>query len=275
MTAGIFQLRRQRRVSSSAERGSLRVHLQIIWALMIRELATRYGRDNAGFLWAVGEPLIFCFGAFAMWVSIRPAYEHGIRILPFVVTGYLPLTLLRHMMVQAMYCVKANSGLLYHRKIAVLHLFFSRIVLEFAAITIAFIAVLAILSPYGLVSFPRRPGLAYGAWLLEAWISMAMAMILGALSQITELVEKVVPVLIYVLMPISGTYFMAAWLPPRIRDALLVLPFLHCNEMLRAAFFSDSIKTYYNVPYVIMCAMIMTFFGLALMQFVRDKIEVE
>ena len=75
--------------------GPLR-HLSIVRALMLRELITRYGREGLGFLWVIGEPLVFCLGVVLMWNLIRPEYEHGIRLGPMVMTGYMALLLLRH-----------------------------------------------------------------------------------------------------------------------------------------------------------------------------------
>ena len=65
-------------------------------ALMMREMVTRYGREGLGFLWVVGEPLMFCLGVIVMWTFLKPAYEHGVRVGPFVMTGYMCLLLLRH-----------------------------------------------------------------------------------------------------------------------------------------------------------------------------------
>jgi hypothetical protein len=46
----------------------------------MREMTTRYGREGLGFLWVVGEPLLFCFGVIIMWTLVKPAYE-GSQIL--------------------------------------------------------------------------------------------------------------------------------------------------------------------------------------------------
>ena len=62
--------------------------LRVIGALMMRELTTRFGREGLGFAWLVGEPLIFCFGVIILWSFSKPAYEHGVRIAPFVL-GFL------------------------------------------------------------------------------------------------------------------------------------------------------------------------------------------
>src|SRR5580658_8053057 len=106
-------------------------HRRIIWALALRELATRYGRENIGFLWVIGEPILFCGAVSAMWSVIRPPYEHGIRLVPFLVTGYMPILLVRHILAHGMYAVRVNASLLYHRQVSILHLFFARSLVEF------------------------------------------------------------------------------------------------------------------------------------------------
>ena len=252
-----------------------RSHASIIWALLLRELATRYGRSNIGFLWVVAEPLMFCAGVLALWTVIRPPYEHGIRILPFVITGYMPIILVRHMVQQAVNCVRANTALLYHRQVTVLHLFVARLTLEFVGVSMAFLVVCVVLGLFGQLAAPVRLDLVYGGWFLLAWIAFGLALLVGALSQIVEVIERFVSLMTYVLVPLSGTFYMAAWLPPAYRDSVLYLPLLHPVEMVRAGFFGDSVHTYYSAPYAAAWAAGLTLIGLLLMRFVRRRIEVE
>ena len=91
----------------------------------------------------------------------------------------------------------------------------------------------------------------------------------------TEVIERFVSLMTYVLVPLSGTFYMAAWLPPAYRDSVLYLPLLHPVEMVRAGFFGDSVHTYYSAPYAAAWAAGLTLIGLLLMRFVRRRIEVE
>ncbi|MGI4747326.1 MAG: hypothetical protein ACRYFY_14990 [Janthinobacterium lividum] len=43
-----------------------------------RELHTRYGRETIGFLWIIGEPILFCGGVTILWTAMRPTHEHGL-----------------------------------------------------------------------------------------------------------------------------------------------------------------------------------------------------
>ena len=254
---------------------TVREHANIIWALMLRELATRYGRDNIGFLWVIGEPLLFFSAVLTMWTAIRSPYEHGIRLTPFLMTGYMPTLLMRHMISHTMNCVKANAGLLYHRRISVQHLFFARLALEFLGVTLAFFVVATILSIYGAIQPPTQFGLVYAGWLFLAWVTFGISLILSALGELVEIVDKLVGALTYILVPISGMFFMAAWLPDKYRPIALLVPFLNCIEMIRGGFFGHDVRVYYNAWYVAGWGIGTTFVGLILLSFVRARVEVE
>ena len=240
--------------SFGADRPALgaRRHGGIIWALLLRELATRYGRSNLGFLWLIGEPLLFCGGVLALWTVIKPPYEHGIRVIPFVLTGYMPIILVRHMISHAVNCIRANGGLLYHRDITVIHLFVARLLLEFIGVTLGFLLVAVVLGLFGQVEVLAKPMLVFAGWGLLAWIAFGLALIMGALSEIYEVAERFVALFTYILVPVSGTFYMAAWLPEQYRQAALYLPILHTVEMIRDGFLGDTVRTYYNPVYA-MC----------------------
>lgn len=248
---------------------------RIIWALALREVATRYGRENLGFLWVIGEPLLFCASVSVMWSVIKPNYEHGVRIVPFVVTGYMPILLVRHILAHGMYAVRINAPLLYHRQVSVLHLFFARSMVEFIGVTFAFFVIFAALAPFGLIDPPKDLALVYVGWFLLGWISFALAIIFGAIFELFEPIDRIVQIITYILVPLSGTFYMAAWIPEQFRGYVLLLPFLNTVEMVRGGFFGEFVPTYYNIPYTVAWAAGLTVLGLLLAAFVRNRVLVD
>ena len=79
----------------------------------MREMTTRFGRKGLGFAWLVAEPMLFCFGVLILWSFTKPAYEHGIRLAPFVMPGYMCLILIRHLISLLSAALPAHIGLLY------------------------------------------------------------------------------------------------------------------------------------------------------------------
>ena len=254
---------------------TMRRNGRILWALIMRELSTRYGRDNIGFLWLLGEPLIFAFGVLVMWSVIKPTYEHGIKVAPFVITGYMPVLLVRHMISHGLNSVKSNVSLLYHRQVTVLHLYIARLTLEVIGVSLSFAVSVAVLISLGLVEAPADFHLIYIGWFVLAWISFGLTLILGAIAEIFEYVERFVQLFTYILVPLSGTFYMVAWIPARFRETLLYIPFIHCIEMIRAGFFGEFVPTFYNFGYPAAWGAGLTLAGLFLLRFVRERIDVD
>lgn len=248
---------------------------RIINALIIRELNTRFGRDGIGFVWIVAEPLSFCFGVLLLWSLIKPEYEQGVRLAPFVMTGYLSLILMRHFIQQFSGALQANTGLLHHRQIAPLHLFAARGVLEFLGTTAAFLTVYLILLAFNQVSPPKDYLSIYIGWFTVAWVGCGFALILAGLAMKFEAMERIVPLLGYILVPLSGAFSMASWIPASYREIYLLLPFPHGIELVRHGVFGEFIETHYDIPYALILGSTMNIVGLLLVAIGRNDIDVD
>src|SRR3977135_3646659 len=113
-----------------AFRRSFAVQRRVISALFMRQFVTRWGRRNLGFAWLFAEPLVFALPVIALWSMIRSPYEHGLPMIAFVWSGYLPILLFRHVTGRALYTIKFNAAMLYHRQVTPLDIFIGRQGLE-------------------------------------------------------------------------------------------------------------------------------------------------
>src|ERR1700674_1203010 len=109
---------------------ALGVQKRVIGALFMREFVTRWGRRNLGFAWLFAEPLVFALPVIGMWSLIRSPVEHGLPMIAFVWTGYLPLLIFRHVTGHALYTIKQNAAMLYHRQVTPFDIFIGRQGLE-------------------------------------------------------------------------------------------------------------------------------------------------
>lgn len=250
-------------------------HSRMVTALMMREISTRFGRDGLGFAWLILEPLAFCVGVLVLWSLTKPAYEHGIKLQAFVMTGYMCLILIRHQISYSVAAINSNIGLLHHRQIKPIHIFLSRNLLEIGGATTAFIVVYVALLSLRVVDLPRDYFLVYCGWLLLAWLGFGFAMFMAGLAMMFDVIERIIPVLTYILIPLSGAFFMVAWMPPKVREVYLLLPFPHPIEMLRAGVFGEFVETHYDVVYPLAWGAVFLITGLLLMAASRDKIDVE
>ena len=98
----------------------LTVLARTLEALVIRDMMARYGRANIGFLWVVVEPMILTLGVMTIWSAMKSPYEHGVQVVALVMTGYMPLTLFRHLTNPAVFFYRRSIPLLYHRHVTLI-----------------------------------------------------------------------------------------------------------------------------------------------------------
>src|SRR5262245_43972077 len=239
------------------------VQTRCLKALMIRDMMMRYGRANIGFLWVILEPMILTAGVMGIWSLIRPPYEHGIQIVAIVLTGYMPLTLWRHITNAGVTAFRRNIGLLYHRHVTLIDTLLARTLLEFAGTTCALLVVYGVLLSADIVEGMADPGLAAMAWLLMGLLSAGVAVNFAVLTEYSEVTERFIQPFQYLMLPLSGTFFMVEWLPTLGRELIWYNPTVHCYEMFRAGFFGEGVNTYYDAWYPLLWSLLLLFAGIS------------
>jgi capsular polysaccharide transport system permease protein len=253
----------------------LRVQGRVVVALMLREIYTRFGRDNIGFAWIIAEPAIFCLSVILLWSFIKHSGHAETPIVPFLLTGYMPLLMYRHMVSRTMRCMQANAALLYHRQITVMTLYISRIAVEILGTSAAFMFCMLAFFLSGHIEVPDDPPLMLAGWLLYAWYAAATAILVGALSERSEVTEKIWGPISYVMIPLSGTFYMVDWMPAQVREAILWMPPVNGVEMIRGGYFSASVTAHFDAIYLVYVNLVLTACGLYVAKDARDHVEIE
>lgn len=255
--------------------GAWRVQTRVVHALMLRELHTRFGRENIGFLWIMVEPLLFAGLVSIMWRLVKGPEEHGVGIVAFVVTGYIPITLFRHAVSRSISIFVANGSLLYHQQIKILDFIVVRFVLEMLGGMMAFAFIVPVLIYFEAFPVPSDMGMFILGWLIYSLVTLSICLVIAPLSEMSEVVEKLVPVTTYIMIPFSGAFSMASWLSPSVRDYMLLSPFVDAMELMRGGIWGDELTVYYNLSVPLVFSMICTLLGLALCRRVRRHMAVE
>lgn len=255
-------------------RAGWRIQIRVVSALMVRELTTRFGRENIGFLWMMGEPLLFAVLVGLMW-SVMRADEHGIGVVAFVVTGYIPLTLFRNAVSRSVKAFTANGSLLYHRQIKILDFILVRFAIEMIGAMMAYLFIGCVLMALGMFPVPANVGYLVAGWLQYCLFTFALVAILTPLSEQSEILEKFVPVTTYIMIPFSGTFNMMSWLTPKLRDVLYWSPPVNAMEMMRYGVFGNEVTPYYDPAVPLGISMVLLPIGLALCRRVRKTLVVE
>lgn len=245
---------------------SLRVQMRVLSALLMREVLTRYGRHNIGFLWLFVEPMIFTIGITTFWNLSKAVHGSNLPITAFAVTGYSTVLLWRNMPGRCILAVSPNLSLMYHRNVKVLDIFLSRLILEAAGATISFVTLTLVFSFVGWMSLPEDLLEVSLGWVMTAWFGFSLALVLGALSEMNELVEKLWHPAAYLLFPLSGAAFLVNSLPKAAQDIVTLLPMVHGVELVREGFFGSQIVAHYSLGYMASCNSALMFLGLILVR---------
>jgi capsular polysaccharide transport system permease protein len=251
------------------------VQVRVIHALMIRELTTRFGRENIGFLWIMAEPLLFAILVAILWRLTKGTEEHGVSVVAFVITGYIPLTLFRHVVNRSVAAFTVNSGLLYHKQITILDFIFTRFLIEVIGSMMAYVFIAAPLVLIGEFPAPANIGMVLSGWFLYCFFCFSLSLVISPLSEMSEVLEKFVPVTTYIMIPFSGCFTLVSWLTPGARQYLLWSPFVNSMELMRGGIWGDEITAYYNPWNPLICSLLFTMLGLILCRRVRRTLAVE
>ncbi|HJT52190.1 MAG TPA: ABC transporter permease [Nitrosospira sp.] len=252
-----------------------RIQTRVISALMIREVTTRFGRENIGFLWIMVEPLLFAVLVGIMWSYMKGTSEHGISVMAFTVSGYIPLVLFRHAVNRAIGLFKANGALMYHRQIKIMDFVLVRFLIEFIGHMMAYFFIALVLFTFDIFPTPFDIGLMLLGWIYYSVFILALCFILAPLSETSEIMEKLVPVTTYIMIPFSGAFTMMSWMTPAVQDFLWYSPFVHPMEMMRYGIFGNAVSPHFDYAYTPAVSMVCIAFGLSLCRRIRRKLVVE
>lgn len=254
---------------------SLNIQTRVTHALLMREVITRYGRHNIGFLWLFLEPMLFTMGITIIWTLSNLKHEANIPITAFAVTGYSSILLWRNCSGRVIKAIEANLSLMHHRNVRVLDIFSSRIILEISGATTSMIALTILFTTLGWMSLPADILTTIEGWLLLAWFAFSLGLVIGSISEMSEIIERIWHIFTYLMFPLSGAGFMVDWFPKSAQEFLLWIPMVHGTEMIRHGFFGNTVPTHEDPVYLILFNTSLTLIGLALVKETGQRVEPE
>lgn len=256
----------------TAPRSSWAVQRRVLGALLLREMLTRYGRHNIGFLWLFVEPMLFTLGVTTLWAISGASHGTNLPIAAFALTGYSAVLLWRNMPARCIGAVKPNLSLMYHRQVKVLDVLLARLILEGAGATISFAILSLIFVTIGMIAPPEDLLQVIAGWFVLAWFGMALALLLSAWAEQSELVDKLWHPAAYLLFPLSGAAYLVDILPKAAQDVVLYLPMVHCTEFIRDGYFGSKFHAHYDITYPLVVNACLTVLALAQLRKVSREV---
>jgi ABC-type polysaccharide/polyol phosphate export permease len=254
-------------------RGSFGVQLRVLHALLMREVITRFGREDLGVLWLVAEPMLFTLGVTSLWSLTGMHHTSSMPIVAFAVTGYSSVLLWRNSVSRASAAVLQNKQLLYHRNVRMLDVLLTRIVLEMGGATASFLVLSTLFIYLGNMPAPEDPLMVLEGWMMLVWFGMSLSVLVGAASAVSELIERLWHPISYLLFPMSGAAYMVEWMPRGMRPYLLLFPMVNGVELLRDGWFGRIVKAHHDIGYMAGVCLVLSLSGMLVQREVARRLE--
>ena len=250
----------------------LRIQGRVIWALILREMITRYGREGIGVLWFIAEPAMFVVGVMLIFSQLH-SENAGLSVAEYLAVSYPTILLWRNGTTRIQKSLDINRTLLHHKPIRPIDIIYSRIILEFATATAAFIFLFLIFIAVGICQMPADLLTMILGYLLIVWFSFAFVMIMAALSELSEAIERTSHIILYLMLPFSGVFVAAYMVPQQLRDYLLLFPLVNAVEYFHHGYYGSRMLTYYHIEYTVVVILAMTFVGFILTQVAIKRVQ--
>jgi capsular polysaccharide transport system permease protein len=251
------------------------VQMRVIGAVLMRELHTRFGRDNIGYLWMFIEPMLLAIAISGIHLAVHARLPYGMEVVPFYLCGYTPFLMFRQIVNRAGATIESNRTLLYHRQISLFDLLIARAVLDLVGTSLAFFVLLAVTAVLDLGGLPDRPLMMLFGLFLMFWLSTAFSFLICALAEFSTAVERLVHPMTYISMPLSGVFFLAESMPAEWRDIMMWGPIIHIIQLIRMGQYGNFNSHYVQIWFVLVWCVILTFLGLLSLRAIRAHLSLE
>jgi len=220
-----------------------------IVALVLREMATTFGRSPGGWIWAVAEPVaVIALLSFAFSLAFR-APSLGTSFPLFYATGYLPFLLFQDVSTKMAQALRFSRPLMTYPRVTLFDALAARLALNIAThLVVASIVIVGIeaLWPTDAQYDARR--LAAG-FFMAAVVAVGIGTLNCFLFTAIPAAERVWLIVSRPLFIASGVFYIFEDLPGSLGDLLWYNPLLHSVCAVRAGAYGEYDATYVTPLY--------------------------
>ncbi|POF34337.1 ABC transporter permease [Roseibium marinum] len=239
---------------------SLKRQFAIVFALVVREMTTRYGNKFGGYLWAILDPVLTIFILTAVFSTIARVPPLGRSFTLFFTTGYALFYMYRSTSEQVGSAVEANRALLNYPVVRPYDAIIGRVLLQVA--TLFVVNLLLFGGLYFVVPFEKMD---IGPILLASLIAIVLGAGVGAANivwfHLSSTYQQVWGIINRPAFMVSGVFFLPESVPHPFQNYLLWNPLVHIVGLFRTGFYPTYRAEYINMPYIVGLAIFSIVFG--------------
>ncbi|WP_114287777.1 ABC transporter permease [Candidatus Halocynthiibacter alkanivorans] len=231
-------------------------------ALILREMATSYGRSHGGYLWAVLEPVAAVALLSTLFSLVLRSPALGTNFAFFYATGFLPFAAYMAVSQQVASALRFSRPLLEYPAVCVLDALCARFLL--AALTQSIVAATVLLGI--ILIYELNPVLHWAAVAQSFVLALALGLAVGVLNCFLmtrfPVWERVWAVANRPLFLVSAILYLPEALPGAYRGYIMINPLSHITSLMRQGFYPGYDAVLVRPGYVLGLALVLFLLGL-------------
>ncbi|MEP2027695.1 MAG: ABC transporter permease [Paracoccaceae bacterium] len=237
----------------------MRQTLRCIGALILREMATTYGRSPGGYVWALVEPIgaIVALSVVFSYAFRDPAL--GTNFALFYATAYLPFMMFSDLSVKIALAIRFSLPLFAYPSVSYIDSIFARTILCTLTHLIVFnIVIFGISLTYSLNLMIDFPLICLGLF-MAASLGFSLGVLNCFLFSMFPAWQTVWSILMRPMFILSGVFFILESIPRQLADILWYNPVIHVTGVMRKAFYPTYDANYVSYAYALgVCAVVLS-----------------
>ncbi len=238
---------------------------RILMALILREMATTYGRSAGGYIWAVLEPVLGVVLLSVVFSMALATPGLGTNFPLFYATGFLPFAMFNDLTNKVASSIRYSRPFLAYPSVTYVDAMLARVILN--ALTHISVMVIVIGGIFVLYQIPVVLNLTEfieGILMLIA-LSVGVGTLNCYLMTAFPVWERAWQILTRPLFLASGVFFLYDLMPVAAQHVLWYNPLMHCISQIRKGIYPTYQASFVSPSYVFVIAMILLLFGLLLL----------
>jgi capsular polysaccharide transport system permease protein len=255
-------------------REGLREQTTVVWALMMREVMTRFGRYKLGYLWAFLEPVVHISVWFVIRILIRDrGGTADMSAWLFLGSGIMPFLMFMGMSGYVGGAFSANRGLLAFPPVKPMDTIISRFLLEATILIVVAVALFSGMVMFGVALWPDSllTLIAAGGGMMLLGVGFGLCKAIG--SAFFPVVNHFNLILTRTLYLTSGLMYDPEKLPPDLQYWISFNPCLHGIQLFRHGYSHLYVTTLADPWYLYAWALGLLTLGLLLERLTRHRMK--
>jgi len=216
-----------------------------VFALMLREMVTTYGRSPGGYIWAILEPVAAIAVLSLVFSMAFHAPALGTNFPLFYATAYLPFMLFMDISMKIATSVRFSMSLLAYPVITITDVLVSRFLLNMLTHILVGVCVISGILLLFDVSVQLDMMAVFNAYGMAAVLGLGVGTLNCYLFMAYPINERLWQISTRPLVIISGLFFLLETVPAPYRDWLWYNPLFHVTGEMR-----NGVYAIYSAPYV-------------------------